>query len=219
MIAAHPDDEVLGCGGVIWLHRQAGHQVHLLILTDGAGGRYDAEQTAGLQKASQACAQYLGAASLHNAGLPNQKLDALSLGQVIAAIEDRVYRCKPSRVFTHHPGDLNLDHSIAYRATLTALRPLPGAFTRELYTYFVPSSSEWNQHQPHEAFLPNVFVDIGEALEHKIKALQFYQSEVNDFPHPRSPEAIRAHAAHFGLQVGLPHAEPFCLVRRIGGLP
>lgn len=219
VIAAHPDDEVLGCGGVIWRHVQAGDQVHVLILTDGAAGRYDSAQASALNQASRDCAAYLGVAGMHHAGLPNQALDTISLSRVIVAIERVMDQCRPERIYTHHWGDLNLDHGIACRASLTAARPLPDAVVREVYTYFVPSSSEWNQHSPHEAFLPNVFVDISDCLEHKIQAMRFYESEVHAHPHPRSPEAITAHAAHFGLQVGLAHAEPFCLVRRIGGLP
>ena len=219
VIAAHPDDEVLGCGGVIWQHARAGDQVHILILTDGAAGRYDSGGASALHQAARDCAEYLGAAGLHHAGLPNQALDTIPLSRVIVSIEQVMEQCRPARVYTHHWGDLNQDHVIACRASLTATRPLPDAVTREVYAYFVPSSSEWHQHAPHEAFLPNVFCDIAGCLERKIAALRFYESEVHAHPHPRSPEAITAHAAHFGLQVGLAYAEPFCLVRRVGGLP
>jgi LmbE family N-acetylglucosaminyl deacetylase len=219
VIAAHPDDEALGCAGAMLKHARAGNRVHVLILTDGAGGRYTGEKAAGLKKAAERSAELLGAASLEIADFPNQGLDAVPLLELIQAVEAVMERVKPRVIYTHHYGDLNLDHQVAYRVAITAARPLPGSPVRDLYTYFVPSSSEWNQLTPQDAFLPNVYLDIADCLEEKIQAASFYGSEMRPYPYPRSPRALRAHAAQFGLQAGLEFAEPFQLMRKIEDQP
>ena len=118
-------------------------------------------------------------------------------------------------IYTHHQGDLNIDHGVVFRATLTATRPVSGCPVRDLFAFEIPSSTEWsfNTYQPE--FRPNVFVDITDTMEMKVKSMQTYKSESRHFPHPRSPEALLAIASHWGSVVGVKHAEPFELIRSL----
>ena len=130
-------------------------------------------------------------------------------------VENLVEKLHPEVVYTHHGGDLNIDHQITHRVVLTATRPLKNCPVKEIYTFEIPSSTEWAFQQFEPAFRPNVFVDITETLELKIKAMQLYESETRPFPHPRSPEVLQAIARRWGSMVGLEAAEAFQLVRSI----
>ena len=221
VIAAHPDDEVLGCGGTIARLVREGKKVHVLILANGLTSRpaHDKSNNEDLlkqhhQRAQQA-GSLMGTAGVRVLGFPDQKLDTLPLLEITQAIEREIERVQPDTIFTHHGGDLNQDHVITYRATLTATRPLPGVCVQSVYAYEVPSSTEWSflRFAPH--FQPNAFFDIGDTLQVKIAAMQIYQSEVRDYPHPRSPRALQAIAHRWGSVVGLNAAEAFELVREI----
>lgn len=221
VVAAHPDDEVLGCGGTIARLAQEGHDVYIAILGEGITSRYpkreeaDPEMVRGLHAKSRAVASLLGAKEPFMFSLPDNRFDSVPLLEVIKIIEEVIARVKPQVVYTQHGGDLNVDHSTIYRATLTATRPVAGNCVKELYAFEVPSSSEWAFQQFAPAFNPNVFVDIEATLEMKIQAMQSYEGESRPFPHPRSPEALRAIAQRWGSVAGLPAAEAFQLVRCI----
>ena len=218
VVACHPDDEVLGCGGVIRKHVLRGDTVRVLLLTDGATGRYGEELARSLQAGAEAAAAILGATPTF-AGLPNQRLDALALTEVIGPIEEQIALFRPERLYVHHAGDLNKDHEVAARAALTAARPLPGCCVREILSYYVPSSSEWNAMEGHTAFHPTLYLDIADVLEDKLRAMACYPSEAMAYPHPRSLEALRLQAAGFGLQAGRSYAEPCRLLRRVSATP
>jgi LmbE family N-acetylglucosaminyl deacetylase len=134
---------------------------------------------------------------------------------VAKIIEDLVGKIRPQKVYTQHGGDLNIDHVVTYRATLIATRPMSGCPVRSVYAYPVASSSEWAFQQFSPSFSPNLFADISETLESKIKAMQLYESEARPFPHPRSPDALRAAAKYWGSVCGLAAAEPFQIVREV----
>jgi LmbE family N-acetylglucosaminyl deacetylase len=134
---------------------------------------------------------------------------------VTHAIEREVTRLRPEIVFTQHGGDLNQDHVITFRATLTATRPVPGSPVKRVYAYEVGSSSEWSFGQFEPRFQPSVFYDIAAQLETKIAAMQVYESEARAFPHPRSPEALRAQALRWGSTTGVLAAEAFHCVRDV----
>ena len=140
----------------------------------------------------------------------------MPLLDVVKVIEDLVNRLQPQVIYTHHRGDLNIDHTIIQRAVLTASRPVVGCPIKKIYAFEVPSSTEWSFGQFESAFQPNVFVDITDTLETKIKALAVYESETRSFPHPRSFEAIRNNARRWGSMVGLKASEAFVLVRDVG---
>jgi len=221
VVAAHPDDEVLGSGGTIARLVQEGEDVFIAILGEGITSRYPQRNQAAkntvesLKNCSQQVADLLGAKKLFMFDLPDNRFDTVPLLGVIKIIEGLIEKVKPKTIYTHHGGDLNMDHSIVHRATLTATRPIAGSPVKKVYAYEVPSSTEWAFGQFAPIFHPNVFVDISSALEKKIQAMQVYESEVRVFPHPRSPEALRALAKRWGAVAGLEAAEAFELIREI----
>lgn len=216
IIAAHPDDEILGCGGTIKKFATK-FEFHVLILTGGAEGRYDKEMESLLRQNAQKANELVGTFKVYFENLPNQGLDAIPLTKVIQPIEERIALIKPEILFVHHSGDLNKDHRITYEATMTVSRPLPGQCVKKVYSYSVPSSTEWNFTEGEKVFVPNTFVEISSEIDSKIDAMKCYKSECRPYPHPRSPEAIKAYAHYFGLSVGLEYAEAFKLIRNIRG--
>jgi len=221
IIAAHPDDEVLGCGGTIAKLAAQGKEVHILILATGLTSRvgFDLEKTPDalqthLGRARRAGA-LLGAKNVNFAGFPDQKLDTLPLLEITQRIEAEIESIKPQIIFTHHGGDLNMDHVITFRATLTAARPLAGRVVRSVYAYEVPSSTEWAFQKFEPKFQPNLFHDISDTLAKKIEAMQIYDSETRKFPHPRSSQALQAIANRWGCVMGLGAAEAFEVISEI----
>jgi len=218
VIAAHPDDEILGCGGTLARHARAGDRVSILILGEGATSRADAKagDVANLRDAAERAARILGASAPRFASLSDNRLDTVALLDVVKCIEEEVAARNPAVVYTHHGGDLNIDHRIAHQAVLTACRPLPGSAVRSIYAYETPSSTEWSDVAIDSAgFRPTRFVDIGTDLDAKLAALECYASELRAFPHPRSKAAVTALAQWRGTSVGLRAAEAFVVVRDI----
>ena len=157
----------------------------------------DAKQLDQLRRQAFA-AEKIGVKNVILHQLPDNRLDTVPLLEVVKLVEELVDRIKPESVYTHHPGDLNVDHGVIYRAVLTATRPMRGQSVREIYSFEVPSSTEWAFQRIEPSFRPNVFVDIAETIEAKIAAMECYESEARKFPHPRSPEALRAIATALG---------------------
>ena len=221
VIAAHPDDEVLGCGATAARLVAEGHDVQFAILGEGITSRHrdrgeaDSAQLAALQRQAHAAAAKVGVQRvvLHN--FPDNRLDTIPMLEVVKVVEDLVQQIKPEVIYTHHGGDLNVDHEVVYRAVLTATRPIAGQPVREIYAFEVPSSTEWAFQHLAPPFRPNVFVDVERTLEAKIAAMQCYETEARVFPHPRSPEALRAIAMRWGSAAGCSAAEAFELVRSI----
>lgn len=220
-IAAHPDDEVLGCGGTIARLASEGAHITILILAQGLTSRIDfdpkRDQSAlDLHRVrARKAGSVLGAQEVILRDFPDQKMDAIPLLEIVHAIEHEIARLRPDTVFTHHGGDLNMDHAITFRATMTATRPIKGCPVRRLYGYEVPSSTEWSFQRFGPAFRPTTFFEMNDFLDRKIAAMQIYESEARDFPHPRSPEALRAIARRWGSTAGCQAAEAFELVREI----
>jgi LmbE family N-acetylglucosaminyl deacetylase len=221
VIAAHPDDEVLGCGATAARLVMEGHEVHVAILGEGITSRHsdradaDSAQLATLHQRAHAAAAKLGVKHVFLHKLPDNRLDTVPLLDVVKIVEDLVDQMQPEVIYTHHGGDLNVDHGVIHRAVLTATRPVVGQPVREVYAFEVPSSTEWAFQQLASPFRPNVFVDITRTLEAKIAAIQCYETEARQFPHPRSPEALRALAMRWGSIAGCAAAEAFELVRSI----
>ena len=221
IIAAHPDDEVLGCGGTIARLTKEMKDVCVAILGEGITSRYsqraqaDVSSLETLRNSSKRVSELLGVKELFLYDLPDNRFDTIPLLDIVKIIEALIDKVKPSTIFTHHGGDLNIDHSIIHRATLIATRPTVGHNVKQVYAYEVPSSTEWALGQFNRAFQANVFVDISGTLEKKIEVMEVYESEARPFPHPRSPEALRALAKRWGAVAGLNAAEAFELIREI----
>lgn len=220
VVVAHPDDEVLGCGGTI-ARLAKERPVRVVILGEGITSRFAdradvaPRELAGLHAAAQVAGRVLGAERVEILGLPDNRFDELPLLDIVKPIERLVAEGRPTVIYTHHPGDLNIDHGLTFRAVLTATRPMTGCPVRAIYAVEVPSSTEWAFQRIAPAFRPNVFMDITNTIQTKIDALETYVSEVRPFPHPRSPEALRAIARRWGTTVGLEYAEAFELIRLI----
>lgn len=221
IIAAHPDDEVLGCGGTIARLAQEGCEVNIAVLGEGITSRYkqgklpDKTLLEKLQACSKRVAKLLGAKDLFAYNLPDNGFDTVPLLDVIKIIEKLVENLRPQVVYTHAGGDLNIDHCIVHRAVLTATRPMQGQSVREIYSFEVPSSTEWAFGQFQPTFQPNVFVDISPTLKIKLKAMELYDGEIRPAPHPRSVEALQDNARRWGSVAGLKAAEAFELIRAV----
>lgn len=217
VIAAHPDDEVLGCGGTVARRAAEGHRVEILILGEGATSRADGD-CAGVERLrtdARKAASILGAANVRFVSLPDNRFDTVALLDVVQEIETVVEAIQPETVFTQHGGDLNIDHAVTFRAALTALRPMQGCCVRSLYAYEAASSTEWAFQRFSPVFNPSFYVDISAFLDQKTAAMEAYESERRSFPHPRSPEALRALAALRGSTAGMQAAEAFETIWKI----
>jgi len=222
IVVAHPDDEILGCGGIAARHAAAGDRVDTLILAEGATARQRQRDGSGgsaeieaLREAARAAAKVLGTEPPRFAGLPDNRMDSLPLLDIVKHVEETVERLEPSRVYVHHGGDLNVDHRLTHQAVITACRPLPGVPVRGIYTFETASSTEWGTTGIDSGFRPTRFVDIGDFLDLKLRALDCYQSEMRSFPHARSREAIEARARVRGAEAGVAAAEAFEVIREI----
>ena len=222
VVAAHPDDEVLGCGGTIARHADSGDQVHVLIVAEGSTSRQQkrdrsqvGDELSALAKAAQAAGSILGAASVELLDLPDNRLDSLDRLDLIKRIEECVERHQPECVYVHHAGDVNVDHRRLHEAVVTACRPTPGHVVKSLLSFEVASSTEWQPPGSAPAFQPNWFVDISAQWERKKEALSTYLSEMRDWPHARSLKAVEHLARWRGAQVGVEAAEAFCLLRQL----
>ena len=220
IVDAHPDDEVLGCGGTIAKYTKKGVRVYCLFLGRGKTSRFGAgnnpngikkEQTV-LEKEAQKAARILGISQIIFKDFPDQKYDTVPFLEIVKTIERIKNKIKPDIIFTHYFGDLNLDHQITFKAVLTACRPVRNESIRKIYSFEVLSSTEWGIDR---SFSPNVFVDIKGTFNKKIKALRAYKSEIQKYPHPRSPRAIEILARRWGTIVGKELIEAFELIREI----
>jgi N-acetylglucosamine malate deacetylase 1 len=217
VVVAHPDDETLGAGGTVAKFAQRGSEVWVTVVCDGVTARHDEIDR---QKwcARRAC-EVLGVEKVTFCDLPDQRLDGLSLLDVIVPIERCVADMRPDVVLTHFAEDVNQDHGVVARATMVATRPTPGSSVRTVMCFETASSTEWAPPFGGSTFAPSVYVDIGTTLETKVRAMSVYADthacELKPYPHPRSLEAVEVYAKRHGIAVGLEAAEPFMLVRGV----
>ena len=219
VIAAHPDDEVLGCGGTMARLSKEGYIINILIVAEGITSRdkdrnvkAKTKDILKLRNAARSSAKVLGARSINFLDHPDNRLDTVPLLDIVKDIESSIKKFKPDIVFTHSENDMNIDHSIVNRATLTACRPLPNSIVKKLYAFEVLSSTEYN---PYSKFQPNYFVNIEKFMDKKINALKKYKSEMRQSPHPRSTKISKDLASLRGSAVGLKYVEAFRLLREI----
>lgn len=204
VIVAHGDDEVLGCGGTIARHVAEGDEVRLIVMVNHGMRAKDQIDMA------QNAAEILGIKSVDSVGLCDQRMDDYPFLKIVNLLEGVIGTTEI--IYTHHLGDLNLDHRITAQAVLTAARPLPGSTVKEIYGMEIPSSSEWS---PVDKFEPNHFVDIGEYADVKLQALKCYDTEMRPTPHARSYASVNAREILRGASVGVCFAEAFQVYRQI----
>lgn len=214
VVAAHTDDEALGCGGTMARHVAEGDTVHTVFLADGVSSRQDNDDGAldERQQAAERAQQILGVSSTSYLGLPDNRLDSLALLDIVQPLEAAIERHAPDIIYTHHFGDLNVDHRRTHEAVMTACRPLPDNTVKEILTFEVMSSTEWNS-AGRAPFIPNLYIDISDYLDIKQKALEAYALEMRPAPHSRNIEHMTYLAKHHGHCVGVQAAEAFMVMR------
>ena len=213
VIAAHPDDEIIGVGGTIARYASVGDSVYVVILTEGASVQFPGEPEMIELKRTQAlkAAEVLGVKEVFFGNFPDQKLDACPIIEVTNFIETIIKETYPSIVYTHHFTELNRDHRIAYEATSVAARPFSDSSIERLLCFSVDTLSHWGEGLAQY----NIFSDISDTLELKLRAMQVYETEVRKYPHPRSLEALQQIAYRNGAIVGLKAAEMFQLILEV----
>ena len=224
IVVAHPDDELLGLGGTLnKLIKEYSVETHLIILGEGITSRSDSRDVkrwqreleihhSNIKKAQTA----IGYKTISLYDFPDNRFDSVDLLDLVKVIEKEKNKFHPSVIFTHHGGDLNIDHQKTFEAVMTACRPLETEVVKTIITFETPSGTEWRASSDPKHFLPNLYFQISnQNLEAKIMAMQSYEFESRPYPHPRSPEALRVYAQKNGINVGVPFAEAFCLIRQI----
>ncbi len=217
VVATHPDDEVLGCGGVMARHAAHGDEVHVLIVTRGIPEIFPPVEIETTRDELIAAHRVLGVTGVTFLDYPAPKLDVVPGHELADAVDKVITLQQPSVVYLPHRGDIHADHRAVYQAVLVAARPVNSCPVKRLLCYETLSETEWAPPVANEAFVPSVFVDISGYLEPKLQAMACYQSQLKEFPHPRSLQAIRALAQLRGSTVSLQAAEAFMLVREIEG--
>ena len=225
IIAAHPDDEVLGMGGTIAKHTSQNDNVTIIYMATGVTARREHEgknipkkvqevwqqEIEKLRQDAKKSAKLLNVENVRFYDFPDNEMDGIQLLKVVKVIEKEIGKVKPDRIYTNHYSDLNVDHKVVFNATLTACRP-SGSPVKELLTFEVLSSTEWSY--PYN-FNPNYFINVEKYVGEKIKAMKLFESEIRKFPHPRSPENIEHTLRRWGSVSGFKAAEAFELIRRI----
>jgi N-acetylglucosamine malate deacetylase 1 len=216
VVAAHPDDEALGCAGTIAKHVAQGDVVHSVFMSDGVSSRLDSskEKSKRRIKASKAVQSLLGISSTHYLNLPDNSMDSVPLIKIVQKLEPIIHKIKPSIIYTHTYGDLNIDHQLTHAAVMTACRPIPDSPVREIYGFEIISSTEWTAPQ-HLRFVPTLFVDITKFITIKTQGLKLYKEEMRSSPHSRSIKHAKVLAQHRGYTIGVNMAEAFEVYRII----
>jgi len=224
VVAAHPDDEVLGCGATMARIASAGGIVQTIFLADGESSRYPTseigsqevrERIRARKTASNSAAVILGSLPPRFFDLADNRLDTVPILDIARIIKDEIDLFKPSLVITHFSGDLNIDHQKVHEAVLIATRPQGDSCVREIICFEVPSSTEWRPPGSGQTFAPNLFVGVEGFENQKLAALKEYESEMREFPHPRSTDAITSLMKWRGSNASLQLAEAFSLTRGI----
>ena len=224
LVVAHPDDELLGPGGTMnRLIKEYNCSIRVVILGEGITARSDKrepgtwQQELALHRADIYNAQkHIGYRELKTYDFPDNRFDSVDLLDLVKVIETEKNEFHPQIIFTHHGGDLNIDHQMTFEAVITACRPMAHEEVKCIIAFETPSGTEWRASSDPRHFLPNLFFEISEEnLEAKIRGMECYQFERREYPHPRSPEALRIYAQRWGVTIGKKLAEAFVLVRLI----
>ena len=209
VIAAHPDDELLGCGGTVALHSKNGDIVRSIIMCEGESHR-NVVQKSDNESHSEQAAKVLGVEKVDAIGLLDQKLDTLTLVEIITPIEQVISEFQPNIIYCQYGGDINRDHELLFKALMVAVRPTVESI-EAVYAFDTASSTEWAFPR---SFIPDTWVDINSVLDIKLEAMKCYKSELRDYPHPRSLKGLKNKAHAWGNQACMDAAEVFMTVRR-----
>lgn len=219
IVASHPDDEVLGCFGTVAKLIKEGYEAYTLILGEGVTSRdikrdRDARESeiSSLREQIIKANETVGIKDIFIENFPDNRFDSVDLLDFIKKVSEIKERVKPDIIFTHYERDLNIDHQLTLQAVLTATRPMVNESVKEIYSFEILSSTEWNYPL---TFSPDIYFDISETLNLKIKAMSEYKSELREYPHPRSLEAIELNAKYWGFRVGKEAVESFKTIRVI----
>lgn len=224
VVVAHPDDELLGLGGTICKLKQRDNvYIKVVILGEGVTSRFIREVDESIRtdltrhkRNILEAKDILGYDDLTTYDLPDNKFDTVSLLDIIKIVEKEKQETQPDVVFTHHNGDVNIDHQLTFRAVITAFRSLPNENFSGILTFETPSGTEWIPPNDPRKFEPNVFVELSkELIEKKVMAMESYEFEKRDFPHPRSSQSLYNRSTMWGISVGVEYAEPFQLIKYI----
>jgi len=219
IIAAHPDDEVLGCFGTVARLIKEGHDAYTLILGEGKTSR-DEERVAETRKDDIAelnteiekANSLIGIKKVFVESFPDNRFDSVDLLDIIKVISKVKEEVNPDIIFTHYEHDLNIDHQVTYQAVITATRPMADECVKEIYSFEILSSTEWKYPL---SFSPDTYFDISKTIDLKVKSMKVYDSELCEFPHPRSLEGIRLNAQYQGMRVGIKNVEAFKTIRKL----
>jgi len=213
VVAPHPDDETLGAGATIFKHSKDGDEIYWCIVTKPYTPDWNKEFISKRKKEITEVGQLYGFKKIFELGLPTVKLDLMGQKKVNDALAQVIKEIKPNIVYAPHPGDLNCDHKIVFNAVMVALRPSRDWEIKKILCYETLSETEWGGYSVGRAFLPNYYVNAKPTFDLKMKAMQFYASEIDPPPHPRSLEVIKANAIKRGSECGLLMAEAFHSIR------
>lgn len=224
IIVAHPDDELLGLGATMnKLISEYNVTTHLVILGEGITSRSDKRDSESWKKELETHKKNIHAAKdaigYHTVGIydfPDNRFDDVNLLDIVKVIEKEKNEFKPTIIFTHHGGDLNIDHQRTFEAVITATRPMQNEIISTIITFETPSGTEWRASSDPRHFIPNLFIEVSEQnVQAKIKGMESYEFEKREYPHPRSPEALKIQAQRWGITVGKYYAEAFMVIRCI----
>ena len=218
VVASHPDDEVLGCGGTLYNLKKKGAKISALFLSDGESSRKHSKINKLIEDRKKQAVQagkILGIKKMIFGNFPDNSMDTIPILKIIQFIEKQIKKIKPDTIFTHFESDLNIDHQITSKSVITACRPIKNLSVKSILFFEILSSSEWNISIKNKSFIPNYFVDIKKSLKFKLKALKCYKREMRKWPHPRSLEGVKLLSKTRGSSVGLSNAEAFILGRHI----
>ncbi len=224
IVVAHPDDELLGLGATMnKLINECNVKTHVVILGEGITSRSEIRdvklwesQLKIHQNNIKSAQEAIGYHSISVYDFPDNRFDSVALLDLIKIIEKEKTEFEPDIVFTHHGGDVNIDHQRTFEAVITACRPLENEKVKTIVTFETPSGTEWRASTDPRHFIPNMFFSVSpENIEAKIKGMESYEFERRAYPHPRSPEALKIQAQRWGIATGNNFAEAFCIVRLI----
>lgn len=215
IIAPHPDDEVLGCGGIIKKFTDHGIIVNVLVITRGKKEIYSDKRIENVRKEARNAHKLLGIENTMFLDFPAPDLDTISISELSVAISNIINKFKPVTIFIPHRGDIHHDHKAVFTASLVAARPVNNYLVKRIYSYETLSETEWAAPFGDDAFIPDYFVNISNEFQFKLKAMKCFKSQIREFPNPRSLKAIESLAQFRGSSVGFDYAEAFMTIRVI----